>query len=63
MTIRQGTVTIEATQLATDVHAVISDSFGIQKRVTFQEDRVETIPWDLIAAKHVAYSQARTRRN
>ena len=63
MTIQQGTVTIEATQLAGDVHAVISDKFGIQKRVTFVEARVENVPWSIFAAQHVAYSQWKTRRN
>lgn len=63
MTISIGTVTVEATQLATDVHAKITDVFGMTKSVTFAEDRVEGIPWHAIAATHVHFSQARTRRN
>ena len=63
MTIAIGTVTVEATQMATDVHAVITDKFGVTRRVTFSEDLVHSIPWELIAATHVHYSQAKTGRN
>jgi hypothetical protein len=63
MTISIGTVTVEATQLATDVHAKITDVYGVTKSVTFAEDRVEGIPWRAIAETHVYFSQARTRRN
>ena len=63
MTIAIGTVTVEATQLATDLHAVITDKFGVTRRVTFTEDRVEEVPWGLIAATHVHYSQWKTGRN
>jgi hypothetical protein len=63
MTISIGTVTVEATQLATDVHAKITDVYGVTKSVTFAEDRVDGIPWNAIAETHVHFSQARTRRN
>lgn len=63
MTIQQGTVTIEATQLATDVRAVITDRFGITKSLVFQEARVEAIPWPVIVDNHIRFSQWKTRRN
>lgn len=63
MTIAIGTVKVEATQLATDVHAKITDVFGVTKSITFKDDRVENVPWGLIAAKHVNYSQYKAGRN
>ena len=63
MTIQHGTVTIEATQLAPGVHAVISDKSGAIKKATFQDDVIHQVPWALIADTHVHFSQFQTRRN
>jgi hypothetical protein len=58
-----GTVTVEATQLTTDVRAVISDSFGQKKEILVRDDRVERVPWAVFAENHMRWSQAQTRRN
>ena len=63
MTFQHGTVTIEATQLATDVRAVISDVFGVEKSLVITEARVEQVDWRVYADCHMKYSQAKTRRN
>jgi len=63
MTFVIGTVTVEATQLATDVDVQIEDRFGVKKRMTFANDRIQDVPWDSIAENDVHYSQWQTRRN
>lgn len=63
MTWQYGTVTVEATQLATDVRAVITDKFGVSKSIVFTEARVEDVPWEMFVDNHIRYSQWKTRRN
>ena len=63
MTIAIGTVTVEATQLEKDVDVVITDRIGITRKMVFPDDQIHEVPWPLIAAVHVHYSQFKTGRN